>query len=145
MNVVAFVRQKDHWLFRYSPEEWVFAGVGEAKRADEAYARGDRRGGLAGARRAAGMALNAVLIVDDDARATWGRTYMEHLAKLRDDTSAPTAVRDAASELLRDEEPVKELVILRRKTAPSRIVEAARDVIAHAYALVARGTKEEPS
>ncbi len=146
MSVVAFERQKDHWLFRFSPEEWVFAGVGEAKRADEAYARGDRRGGLAGARRAAGMALNGVLIVDDDARASWGRTYMEHLAKLREDTRAPAAVRDAAALLLLDEEPVKELVVLRRKAAPSRLVEAARDIIAHAYALVAREQgKVEPS
>ena len=61
---MAFVREKDHWLFRFSPEEWVFAGLGEVKRAETAYARGDSRGGLAGARRAAGMALNGVLVLD---------------------------------------------------------------------------------
>lgn len=150
MNGVAFVRQKDHWLFRFSPEEWVFAGVGEAKKADEAYARGDARGGLATARRAAGMALNGVLIVEDEARASWGRTYMEHLTKLKDDPGAPSAVREAARVLVEEDAGgASKLLTLRRKSAPSPVVEAARDVVAHAYARVVRGTRrtanEEPS
>jgi len=146
MSSVAFVRQKDHWLYRFSPEEWVFAGSSEAKKAGEAYARGDTRGGLAGARRAAGMALNAVLIVDEEARASWGRTYMEHLGKLRDDARAPEAVRVAARTLLAEEVPSRELVTLRKKSASTPMVEAARDVIAHAYARVVReSAKGEPS
>lgn len=133
-----FVRDKEHWLLRFSPEEWVFAGVGEAKRADEAYGRGDVRGGLAAARRAAGMALNGVLVIDTSARDAWGRTYMDHLAALRDDASAPAAVRSAALVLLDTPPPGQTLVVLRTKATPSRVVEAARDVIAHAYALVLR-------
>ena len=135
---MAFVREKDHWLFRFSPEEWVFAGLGEAKRAEEAYARGDSRGGLAGARRAAGMALNGVLVVDTNARETWGRTYMEHLTALRKDGSAPEAVRRAVGTLLDAPPPGQTLIVLRTKTTSSQMAEAARDVIAHAYALVAR-------
>jgi hypothetical protein len=139
---MAFVREKDHWLFRFSPQEWVFAGLGEVKRAEGAYARGDSRGGLAGARRAAGMALNGVLVLDTKVRATWGRTYMEHLTALRADASAPEAVRRAAGTLLDTPPPGQSLIVLRTKATSSHVVEAARDVIAHAYALVARAAPE---
>ena len=140
MSAVSFVRDESHWLFRHSPAEWVRAGLGEARRAEEAYARGDARGGLAGARRAAGMALNGVLIVAPDER--WGRTYIEHLVSLKADASAPEAVRTAATVLVDTPPPSPDLVILRRKDHDVRVVEAARDVIAHAYALVCRA---EPS
>lgn len=136
MSAVGFVRDESHWLFRHSPSEWVRAGLGEARRAEEAYARGDARGGLAGARRAAGMALNGVLIVAPDER--WGRTYIEHLVSLKSDASAPEAVRSAATVLVDTPPPSPDLVILRRKDHDVRVVEAARDVIAHAYALVCR-------
>lgn len=139
MMSVTFERDKAHWLFRFSPEEWVFAGVGEAKRAEEAYARGDTRGGLAASRRAAGMALNGVLIVDESTRSGWGRTYMDHLAHLRADSSAPEVVRAAAATLLDTPPPGQTLVVLRTKSSGGRVIEASRDVIAHAYALVSRG------
>ncbi len=132
----AFVRDETHWLLRFSPSEWIHAGLGEVRRAEAAYARGDARGGLAGARRGAGMALNAVLIVAP--APSWGRTYIEHLLALRGDPSAPDAVRDAAALLIDTMPPSPTLVVLRSKGTAGRVVEASRDVIAHAYAVVSR-------
>lgn len=133
-----FVKDPSHWLFRFSPEEWVFAGLGEAERAAEAYARGDGRGGLAQARRGAGMALNALVILEPEKASAYGRTYMEHLSALRADGSAPEAVRAAAAALIDAPSPGQTLIVLRVKASPERLVEAAKDVVAHAYARVVR-------
>ena len=59
---MSFVRDENNWLLKLSPDEWIRAAMGEIRRAEEAYARKNGRAGLAGARRAAGMALNAALI-----------------------------------------------------------------------------------
>ena len=56
-----FVQDPDHWLRRLSPREWISAASGELAQAERAFASRDGRGGLAGAKRAAGMALNGVL------------------------------------------------------------------------------------
>jgi hypothetical protein len=134
--MAAFVRDSKDWLKKYTPREWIRAALGELRRAEQAYARRNARGGLAGARRAAGMALNAALIAEPNAR--WGRTYVEHLAALKGEAGVPEAVR-AASKLLYDAiVPGGNVVVLRSKDQDARVLEAARDVIAHAYAVVAR-------
>lgn len=131
-----FVKDLDHWLFKLTPREWISAALGELSRANEAYARRDGRGGLAGAKRAAGMALNGVLIVvPNDA---WGRTYVEHVAALARDTTAPEQVQEACRTLLGERPPGGSLLSLRSKGADERVVEAARTVLAHAYAIVVR-------
>jgi len=133
---MAFSRDADHWLFKFSADEWVRAGMAELRRAEEAYAKKNGRAGLAGARRAAGMALNGVLVVRPN--EAWGRSYMDHLLALKVDAEAPARVREAASALVDTPLPGGELVALRTANADTRVLEATRDVLAHAYALVKR-------
>ncbi len=138
---VEFIRDKEHWLRRFSPHEWIRAAMGEMKRAEQAYARRSVRAGLAGARRAAGMALNGALVVaPNDA---WGRTYIEHLMALKTSEGAPEAVRKAAALLMEAAPLSNQLVILRSKDQDTRVLEAARDVMAHAYAIVVRHESAE--
>lgn len=131
---MAFERDESHWLFKLSPDEWIRAGTGELRRAEEAYAKKNGRAGLAGARRAAGMALNGALIVAPN--EAWGRSYMDHLLALKADGNARVA--EAAKTLVDTPLPGGEVVALRTAKADERVLEAARDLIAHAYALVKR-------
>ncbi|MBX3191443.1 MAG: hypothetical protein KF819_30895 [Labilithrix sp.] len=136
-----FVRDAGHWLFKLSPAEWIRAGLADLERAERAYAARNARAGLAGARRAAGMALNGALIVEPN--DAWGRSYVDHLAALARDPRAPERVREACRELTAPTLPGPgSLVALRlskdSSKADERVLEAARDVIAHAYAIVRR-------
>jgi hypothetical protein len=133
---MGWARDPKHWLFKFSPNEWIRAAMGEIKRAEEAYKRRDGRGGLAGARRAAGMALNGALIAEPNER--WGRTYVDHLLALTSDSSAPEAVRAASKLLMETQPPGPKVVVLRSKEHDMRVLEAAKDVMAHAYAVVVR-------
>jgi HEPN domain-containing protein len=134
---VSFEKDESHWLFKLSPEEWIRAGMGEVRRAEEAYAQKNVRAGLAGAKRAAGMALNAALIVEPN--DAWGRSYVEHVAALARDEEVPERVREAAKMLHEAQAPqAGGLVALRTPSGEERVLEAARDVIAHAYAVVKR-------
>ncbi len=131
-----FVKDPDHWLFKLTPREWIRAALGELSRAEEAYTKRDGRGGLAGAKRAAGMALNGALIaVPNDG---WGRTYVEHVTALARDTTVPAPVQEACRALLGERPPGGSLLSLHSKGGDQRIVEAARTVLAHAYAVVVR-------
>ncbi len=131
-----FVRDKEHWLRKFSPQEWIRAAMSEMKRAEQAYGRKSVRAGLAGARRAAGMALNGALLVEPN--DAWGRTYIEHLLALQVAESAPEAVRKAAKALMEAAPLANQLVVLRSKDQDLRVLEAAKDVMAHAYAVVVR-------
>jgi hypothetical protein len=134
---VSYVRDTDHWLFKLSPSEWIRAATAELRRAETAYERRDPRGGLAGAKRAAGMALNGALIVEPN--EAWGRTYVDHVAALARDESVPARVREASRELADATPPSPaKLAMLRSAKTDTRVLEATRDVIAHAYAVVAR-------
>jgi HEPN domain-containing protein len=130
-------KDPSHWLLRHTSDEWIGAALGELRRAEEAYARADARAGIAGCKRAAGMALNAVLV--DAPNETWGRTYVEHVAALaREPDGVPDAVRTACRVLLDAQPPSSDLLALRSRAGDARVVEAARDVMAHAYAVVVR-------
>lgn len=125
------------WLVRYSAPEWIRAAMRELKTAENAFSIRNAKAGIAGARRAAGMSLNGVLSVAF--REDWGRTYMEHLAGLAKDTTAPAAVQAAARTLLDAQAPTpSSLVVLRTSAVNERVIEAAKDVIAHSFALVNR-------
>lgn len=138
-----FVRDDSHWLFKLSPDEWIRAALSDLRRAEEAYQARNARGGLAGAKRAAGMALNGALIVEPN--PIWGRTYVEHIAALAIDAAVPDRVRGACRELLETNMPGQtQLVTLRVTSTDHRVIEAARDVIAHAYAVVKRHEGGEP-
>ncbi len=131
-----FEKDPNHWLFKLSPDEWIRAGLGELKRAEQAYERKNGRAGLAGARRAAGMALNGALIVEPN--DAWGRSYVDHLLALAHDASVPERVREACKILNETPLPGGELVALRTASADEKVLEAARDLVAHAYAVVKR-------
>jgi hypothetical protein len=88
-------RDPEHWLYRFTPEEWLRAAVGELAAALEG--PGQRKV-VASARRAAGMALNAVLAGAPN--EAWGRSYMDHLRALAADPLAPAALREACAALV---------------------------------------------
>jgi hypothetical protein len=122
------------WLTRLSPEDWIRQGLTELGRAEARIVAHDRTAGVLGLRRAAGMALNGALAVHWRA---WGRTYIDHLRAIADDTEVPEPVR-AAAKLLNDVSLEKQPSVV-RLTPPSesvRWLEAAKTVMAHAYAVV---------
>lgn len=134
---MAFERDESDWLLKLSPDEWIRAAMGELRRAEAAYAQKNPRAGLAGAKRAAGMALNGALIVEPN--EAWGRSYVDHLAAIARDARASERVREAAAILNEAHPPTAgALVALRTASADERILEAARDLVAHAYAVVKR-------
>jgi hypothetical protein len=137
-----FVRDEAHWLYKLSPDEWLRAAMVELRRAEEAYTRKNGRAGLAGARRAAGMALNGALIVEPN--EAWGRAYMDHLLALKTDSSVPARVREASTTLLETPLPGGELVALRTAATDEKVLEAARDIAAHAYAVIKRSAFSAP-
>lgn len=124
------------WLAAHTTEEWISAALAEVTRAEGAYRQNDARGGLIAARRAAGMGLNAALLVEPN--AAWGRTYIDHVEALAKDESVPEAVREAAKTLVDAKVPGTGIIGLRSRAGDERVLEAAKDVIAHAYAVVAR-------
>jgi hypothetical protein len=84
----------------------------------------DHRGGLAHARRAAGMAVNALLVVEWDDR--FGRSYAEHLVGLAGDARVADEVRTAARRLI--EAPARlELVTIGAGSV--ELAEAAKAVL----------------
>src|SRR5690242_4536545 len=91
-------RDPSHWLHRFGAEEWLRAAENELLRAQRALEAKQQRPGVAGARRAAGMAWNAVLVGAED--ETYGRSYMDHLHALARDERVPEPVRAAAQRLL---------------------------------------------
>jgi HEPN domain-containing protein len=132
-----FVKDPSDWLRKLSPDEWIGAALGEVRRAAAAYESGNARAGAAGVKRAAGMALNAALLVEPN--AGWGRSYVEHVEALASDAAVPEAVRRACRAVLEARGPSGgEIVSLRTPRGHEAVVEAARDVIAHAWAVVKR-------
>ena len=131
-----FVKDPTHWLHRLAPDEWIRAAQGELRRAEEAYAKNDVKSGVAGAKRAAGMALNGALIVEPN--EAWGRSYVEHVAAVAKDESVPAQVRAGCKLLVEVKMPSSDLLGLRSKAGDERVLEAVRDVIAHAYAVTVR-------
>ncbi len=129
-----FQRDPAHWLHRLSPDEWIGAALGELRQAETALGLRESRGLVAGVKRATGMALNAALAVRP--RGEWGRTYVEHLRGLAADARAPAEVRAAARLVGETPLPTSGLVALRSRPRDEALVEAARTVMAHAYAVV---------
>ncbi len=82
------------------------------------------------------MALNATLLVEPE--PSWGRTYVEHVEALAKDEWVPSAVRDACRAVLAAGAPHGDVIKLRTRRDHEAVMEAARDVIAHAWAVVRR-------
>lgn len=122
------------WLTRLAPAQWIRQALGELGRAEERLKAHDRTAGVLGLRRAAGMALNGALCVS---WRDWGRTYVEHLRAIEHDDGVPEPVQ-AAARLLNTAELEHQPGIV-RLTPPSesaRWIDAAKTVMAHAYAVV---------
>ena len=117
-------RDPSHWLHRLDAEEWLRAAAKELLRAEEALAHKQQRPGVAGARRAAGMAWNAVLVGAED--EGYGRSYMDHLHALARDERAPEPVRAAAQQLV--EAPLATNVIPLGR-GDTRYADAARVIV----------------
>ncbi len=136
-----------HWLYRFSPEEWLRAGMRELAAAKEAMARHATRTTLASARRAAGMGWNAVLALEEALDPKFGRSYADHLRALADgaslDTSdttrIPDEVRDAAKRLMEDPAAgPQKIVQIHTRGRDARLYDAAETVLAEAWARVNR-------
>jgi len=119
-----------------TPRAWLRLAMQELRAAEQAYGNRNARGGLLGAKRAAGMALRGALLLAPDPR--YGRSYVQHLAGLATDDTAPEAVRLAARNLHGAAATSVEIVVLRAPKTDEKLLEAARDVMAHAYAVVVR-------
>ena len=127
-----------HWLHRLSAAEWLAAAATELDHAQAALARRATRVGVTHARRAAGMAWNAVLIVAPrrtiaTAAATWSTSW-----RWRRPTDAGGDIPDdvrAAARLLRDTPPrPPDLVTIGKPDmAP---LEAARAIVDYARGYV---------
>ena len=137
--------EPDHWLYRHTPREWLRAALGELGQAKRAYAAHNGRAGLAGCRRAAGVALNGWLASLDPTPDAYGRSYMDHLAALSADGGVPEAARTAARVLCQTPLPGGEIVALRTATTDARALDAAETIMAHAYAEVVRAEPDAPA
>jgi hypothetical protein len=124
-----------HWLHRLSPAGWLAAADSELVHCQETLARRALRPGVTHARRAAGMAVNAILVLAPDDRL--GRSYMDHVQALA--APAPSVPEDVhtAAALLRDTPAAPpELITLGRPDL--RALEAATRIVAWARSEVAR-------
>jgi len=125
--------QPDHWLYRLSATDWLAAAETELGHCEEALGRRAVRPGITHARRAAGMAWNAVLVMAPDEK--YGRSYMEHVVALAADDAAPVPVREAAARL-RDTPPTPpQLIQLGRPDLTP--LHAARTIIDYARTRIA--------
>jgi len=97
-----------HWLYRLSAPSWLDAAATELESARTALKSGHQRKGVAFSRRAAGMAVNALLIIQPS--EAYGRSYLEHLRALGTDENVPQAVKHAAGALLEAREDAPSLV-----------------------------------
>ena len=126
-----------HWLHRLDAAEWLAAAAAELGHAEEKLSRRSVRPGVTHARRAAGMAWNAVLVTAPDER--YGRSYMEHVVALAqtpdDDASIPADVR-AAAHLLRDT-PSQPSPLITIGKPDLTALEAARTIVDFAQTRVA--------
>ncbi len=80
------------------------------------------------------MALNGALVYEPS--EAWGRTYVEHVTAVADDPGVPEAVRLAARALIDAKLPGGVIIALRSRKREEAVLEAARTVMAHAYARV---------
>ena len=88
-----------HWLHRLSAAEWLAAATNELARARAALVGKSHRSGVTQARRAAGMAWNAWMILNHGSEDRYGRSYMDHLKVLCSDDNVSEGVRVAATAL----------------------------------------------
>jgi hypothetical protein len=117
-----------HWLYRLSRDEWLASAETELLHCAATLNRRAFRPGVTHARRAAGMAWNAVLVVAFDDR--YGRSYMEHIAALAKDDNVTAAAKHAAQYLVNTPPAPPQLITIGKPDlAP---LDAARVVVDYA-------------
>jgi HEPN domain-containing protein len=130
-------RDPGHWLYRLDAAEWLAAAETELAHAQDKLSHRSVRPGVTHARRAAGMAWNAVLVTTPDDR--YGRSYMDHVVALAQsdgsDASIPADVR-AAAQLLRETPTAPPALIAIGKPDMSAL-EAATTIVTFARSRVA--------
>lgn len=119
-----------HWLHRLSAREWLAAAETELGHCRAALARRATRPAVTHARRAAGMAVNALLI--NQPNEAWGRSYMEHLVAAAAADAVPAAVRAAAKTLC--DTPAAPPTLVQLGRPDTRVLDAARAVLDFARA-----------
>jgi hypothetical protein len=129
-----------HWLYRLTTEEWLTAAETELQHCADSLRRRAFRAGITHARRAAGMAWNAVLLETPDDRM--GRSYMDHVKALANDEHLSEEPRRAA-QYLRDTNPAPPALVTLGKTPAAAAADlappaAARVLIDDARARVLR-------
>lgn len=138
----------EHWLRRLDAGAWLRAARTELAAAEAQLE--SRRTAVTHARRAAGMAVNAVLMaqgLEGDEQLRWGRSYIDHLRALADADEArahplSAASRTAAAQLLAI--PVvpgsSSLIQLGRSphSAAQQALTAARELVDDCAEVVAR-------
>jgi HEPN domain-containing protein len=129
-----YEKNPDHWLYRLDPDEWLRAAENELRHAEQALLAKQQRLGVASARRAAGMAWNAVLARARD-ETSYGRSYMEHLEVLVRDEAVPSEVRQAAEQLVKA--PLVQTVVTLGPRGDTSLARAAGTILAHARERVA--------
>jgi HEPN domain-containing protein len=134
--------EQHEWLLRASPREWIREGMQELREAEKALKGRDQRTGYTALRRAAGKALNGALLFEPN--PAWGRTYMDHIRALAEDPVVPEAVRAAAKKLIQANPDDAKLILLVPERHYKALVEAAKDLVAHAYAVVVRNEGKMP-
>ena len=136
-----------HWLHRLTADEWLRAGMKELAQARASISQHQQRPALASLRRAAGMGWNAVLALEPEPDARFGRSYADHLRALADgfgiatdqEHPLPLAVREAAQRLMDDPASRRtEVVQILTRARDEALLSAAETVLAEAYARVLR-------
>jgi hypothetical protein len=123
-----------HWLHRLTAEQWLEAAANELRGAHEALLGKHQRTGVTHARRAAGMALNAILCLAPD--EAYGRSYMEHLQALHKDPAVAAELREAAHRLL--SVPIVQQLVTLGPKGDTQPADFAARIFAHAKAVVGR-------
>jgi hypothetical protein len=119
---------RDDWLTRLSAGDWMRAALVELEQAYAALAGKRYREGLAHARRAAGMGINAQLRVMPVADPAYGQSYMEHLHRLAVDPAIPEPIRAAA---LRLHHAPPSLSLVTLGPGSVALADAARAILVH--------------
>ena len=124
-----------HWLHRLTADEWLAAADTELLHCEQTLGRRAVRAGVTHARRAAGMAWNAVLARAPAPDERFGRSYMDHVAALAGDEGSPEEIRAAARALRETPAAPPQLIAIGRPdltvlTEARRIVAYARERVA---------------
>ena len=139
-----------HWLHRLTADEWLRAGMKELSVARTSMSQHQQRPALASLRRAAGMGWNAVLALEPEPDARFGRSYADHLRALAEGLSiatdeahpVPVEVREAAQRLMDDPAARRhgpgDVVQILTRARDEALLTAAEIVLGEAYARVLR-------